>query len=429
MQIQIKGVRVIDPGNIEGIRDISIKDGLFEAVSEPGQLPAVAKNSEDVNVIDGQGLVAVPGLIDVHVHLREPGQEYKETIETGLKAAAAGGITAVCSMPNTKPVNDNAQVTAFILSQAQKANASKVYPVGAISRNLEGQKLNDIADMKQIGIWAVTDDGMPVTDSQLMRRTLEYCKSLDIPVLVHAEDKRLADGGSMNEGLPATVMGIKGIPNAAESVMVMRDIALAELTGARVHFCHMSTAQSIEAIRAAKAKGVRVTCETAPHYFTLTDADIPPYDTHFKMNPPLRSDKDRVAIVEGLADGTIDMIATDHAPHAEDEKQVEFDQAAFGIVGLETALGLSLGLVAQGHLTLAQLVQKMAKAPADLMGINNDIVPGNPADLTIINMDADWIVDPDTFVSKGRNTPFTGRKLTGAAALTIVDGRIVYTRD
>ena len=427
MQIQIKGVRVIDPGNIEGIRDISIKDGLFEAVSEPGQLPAAAKESEDVNVIDGQGLIAVPGLMDVHVHLREPGQEYKETMQTGLKAAAAGGITAVCSMPNTKPVNDNAQVTAFILSQAQKANASKVYPVGAISRNLEGKKLNDIADMKQAGIWAVTDDGMPVTDSQLMRRTLEYCKSLDLPVLVHAEDKRLADGGSMNEGLPATVMGIKGIPNAAESVMVMRDIALAELTGARVHFCHMSTAQSIEAIRAAKAKGVRVTCETAPHYFTLTDADIPAYDTHFKMNPPLRSDKDRTAIIEGLIDGTIDMIATDHAPHAEDEKQVEFDQAAFGIVGLETSLGLSLDLVGQGHLTLVQLVEKMAKAPADLVGINNDIVPGNPADLTLIDMDADWTVDPDTFVSKGRNTPFAGRRLTGAAALTIVDGRIVYT--
>ncbi|WP_035239745.1 dihydroorotase [Desulfobacter vibrioformis] len=429
MQIQIKGVRVVDPGNIEGIRDISIRDGLFEAVSEPGQMPAVANDSDDVKVVDGQGLIAVPGLIDVHVHLREPGQEYKETIETGLKAAAAGGFTAVCSMPNTRPVNDNAQITSFILSQAQKANAARVYPVGAISRNLEGQKLNDIADMKKAGIWAVTDDGMPVTDSQLMRRTLEYCKSLDIPVLVHAEDKRLADGGSMNEGLPATVMGIKGIPNAAESVMVMRDIALAELTGARVHFCHMSTAQSIEAIRAAKAKGVRVTCETAPHYFSLTDADVPPYDTHFKMNPPLRSEKDRQAIIEGLCDGTIDMIATDHAPHAEDEKQVEFDRAAFGIVGLETALALSLDLVVRGHLTLVQLVEKMAKAPADLLGINNNIMPGNPADLTLIDLDAGWTVNPDAFVSKGRNTPFAGRRLKGAAALTIVGGRIVYTRD
>ncbi|WP_020587576.1 dihydroorotase [Desulfobacter curvatus] len=429
MQIQIKGVRVIDPGNIEGIKDISIKDGLFERVSEPGQLPEVTNDFDDITVIDGQDLIAVPGLIDVHVHLREPGQEYKETIETGLKAAAAGGITAVCSMPNTKPVNDNAQVTSFILSQGKKANASRVYPVGAISTNLEGQKLNDIADMKKAGIRAVTDDGMPVTDSQLMRRTLEYCKSLDIPVFVHAEDKRLADGGSMNEGLPATVMGIKGIPNAAESVMVMRDIALAELTGARVHFCHMSTAQSIEAIRQAKAKGVPVTCETAPHYFTFTDADIPAYDTNFKMNPPLRSDKDRAAIIEGLIDGTIDMIATDHAPHAEDEKQVEFDQAAFGIVGLETSLGLSLDLVAQGHLTLVQLVEKMAKAPAELMGLNNDIVPGNPADLTLIDINAGWTVDPNLFVSKGRNTPFGGRKLKGRAALTIVDGRVVYRRE
>ncbi|MCG8553081.1 MAG: dihydroorotase [Desulfobacterales bacterium] len=429
MQIQIKNVRVVDPGNIEGLKDISIKDGFFEAVTAPGQLPEATENSGDITVIDGQGLVAVPGLIDVHVHLREPGQEYKETIETGLKAAAAGGITAVCSMPNTKPVNDNAQVTAFIIAQAQKANASRVYPAGAISRNLEGEKLNDIADMKKAGIRAVTDDGMPVSDSQLMRRTLEYCKSLDIPVFVHAEDKRLAEGGSMNEGLPATVMGIKGIPNAAESVMVMRDIALAELTGARVHFCHMSTAQSIDAIRQAKAKGIPVTCETAPHYFTLTDADIPPYDTNFKMNPPLRSGKDRAAIIEGLIDGTIDMIATDHAPHAEDEKQVEFDQAAFGIAGLETSLGLSLDLVAQGHLTLVQLVEKMAKAPAALMGINNDIVPGNPADLTLIDMDAGWTVSPDAFVSKGRNTPFAGRKLTGAAAITIVGGRVVYARD
>jgi len=429
MQIQIKGVRVIDPGNIEGIRDISVRDGLFERVSEPGQMPGAAGDSDDVKVIDGKGLTAVPGLIDVHVHLREPGQEYKETIETGLKAAAAGGFTAVCAMPNTRPVNDNAQVTSFILSRAQRADAARVYPAGAISRNLEGQKLNDIADMKKAGIRAVTDDGMPVTDAQLMRRTLEYCKSLDIPVLVHAEDKRLAHGGSMNEGLPATVMGIKGIPNAAESVMVMRDIALAELTGARVHFCHMSTAQSIEAIRAAKAKGLGVTCETAPHYFTLTDADIPPYDTHFKMNPPLRSETDRQAIIAGLTDGTIDMIATDHAPHAVDEKQVEFDRAAFGIVGLETSLGLALNLVSQGHLTLAELVVKMAKAPAALMGINNDIVPGNPADLTLIDMDAGWTVDPDAFVSKGRNTPFAGRRLTGAAVLTMVGGRIVYTRD
>ena len=430
MQIQIKGIRVIDPGRIDGIRDITINNGLFETVAEPDKAqPSESFGDENTVVVDGQGLIAVPGLIDVHVHLREPGQEYKETIETGLKAAAAGGFVTVCCMPNTKPVNDNAQVTSFIVSQGKKVKGAKVFPAGAVSQNLEGKKLNDLADMKNAGIRAVTDDGHPIWDSQLMRRTLEYCKTLDLPVLVHAEEKRLSQGGAMNEGLPSTVKGIKGIPNAAESVMVMRDIALSELTNARVHFCHMSTAQSIEAIRAAKAKGLKVSCETAPHYFTLTDADIPGYDTLYKMNPPLRSEQDRLAIIEGLKDGTIDMIATDHAPHDEDEKQVEFDLAAFGIVGLETSLALSLDLVDQGHLTLEQLVEKMAKAPAALLGINNDITPGNPADLTLIQMDEPWTVDPEKFVSKGRNTPFTGRKVKGCAVMTIVDGRIVYTKE
>ncbi|MCG8689133.1 MAG: dihydroorotase, partial [Desulfobacterales bacterium] len=419
MQILIKNIRVVDPGNIDGIKDIFIKDGKFEAISDPGQID---EPGQDTKIVDGNGLLAVPGLIDVHVHLREPGQEYKETIESGLKAAAAGGFTAVCSMPNTNPVNDNGQVTKFIISQGKKADGAKVYPAGAISQGSGGTNLAEIHDMKQSGIRAVTDDGLPVSDSQLMRRALEYCKSRDIPVLVHAEDKSLVNGGSMNEGLPATKFGIKGIPNAAESVMVMRDLALAELTGARLHFCHMSTAESIEAIRQAKKRGVLVTCETAPHYFTLTDADIPPYDTNFKMNPPLRSEKDRLAIIEGLKDGTIDMIATDHAPHHIDEKHVEFDRAAFGIVGLETALPLCLDLVEQGHLSFEVLVRKMSKSPAELMDINNDIVAGNPADLTLINTETQWTVDPSTFITKGRNTPFSGRQVKGATYMTIVDG-------
>ncbi len=423
MQILIKNVRVVDPGNIDGIKDILIKDGKFEAISDPGQID---EPGQDTKIVDGNGLLALPGLIDVHVHLREPGQEYKETIESGLKAAAAGGFTAVCSMPNTNPVNDNGQVTKFIISQGKKAGGAKVYPAGAISQGSGGTNLAEIHDMKQAGIRAVTDDGLPVSDSQLMRRALEYCKSRDIPVLVHAEDKGLVNGGSMNEGLPATKFGIKGIPNAAESVMVMRDLALAELTGARLHFCHMSTAESIEAIRQAKKRGVLVTCETAPHYFTLIDEDIPPYDTNFKMNPPLRSEKDRLAILEGLKDGTIDVIATDHAPHHIDEKHVEFDRAAFGIVGLETALPLCLDLVEQGHLSFEALVQKMSKFPAELMGINNDIVAGNPADLTLINIETQWTVDPSTFMTKGRNTPFSGRKVKGATYMTIVDGNIVY---
>jgi len=385
--------------------------------------------SSDAKIVDARGLLAVPGLIDVHVHLREPGQEYKETVESGLKAAARGGFAAVCSMPNTQPVNDNGTVTTFIITQGKKAGFAKVYPAGAVSTGSKGESLAEIHDMKQAGIKAVTDDGMPVSDSQLMRRALEYCKSLDLPVFVHAEDKSLADGGSMNEGPRATALGIKGIPNAAESVMVFRDIALAELTGSKVHFCHMSCAESIEAIRHAKAKGICVTCETAPHYFSLTDEDIPPYDTHFKMNPPLRSEKDRLAIIQGLKDGTIDMIATDHAPHNVDEKDVEFDRAAFGIIGVETALPVSLKLVHEGHLTLDLLVEKMAKAPARLLGIDNDIRPGNAADLTLINTDLSYTIDPSTFYSKSRNCPFAGWEVQGGAVMTLVDGRIVFSHD
>ncbi len=424
MQTLIKGARVLDPGRIDGINDILINDGKFEQINAPGQLQAAS----DATVIDADGLIAVPGLIDVHVHLREPGYEYKETIESGLKAAAAGGFTAVCAMPNTKPVNDNAQVTAFILSQGAKARAARVYPAGAISVGSQGEALAEIGDMKQAGIKAVSDDGLPVSNAQLMRRAMEYCKSLGIPILVHAEDKDLANNGAMNEGPRATALGIRGIPNASESVMVSRDIALAELTGARIHFCHMSTAQSIDAIRQAKKKGIPVTCETAPHYFTLTDEDIPPYDTNFKMNPPLRSETDRQAIIQGLKDGTIDMIATDHAPHNIDEKDVEFDLAAFGIVGLETALPLALTLVQDGHITMEKLVELMAKAPARLMGLNNDIKPGNPADLTLIDPQTQLTIDPASFISKSQNTPFTGRTVIGQAAMTLVQGMAVYKR-
>lgn len=425
MQILIKGARVLDPGNLDGYKDILIKDGLFDKILDPSDQQDKLDET-DVQVVDAAGLLAVPGLIDIHVHLREPGQEYKETIASGLKAAAHGGFTAVCSMPNTDPVNDNSQVTSFIINQAKKAKSAKVYPSGAISRGSSGRSLADIYDMKQAGIRAVTDDGLPVNDSQLMRRALEYCKTIDLPVFVHAEDKGLADGGSMNEGPRATILGIKGIPNASESVMVCRDIALAELTQARVHFCHMSTAQSIEAIRQAKKRGAPVTCETAPHYFSLTDEDIPPYDTNYKMNPPLRSETDRQAIIQGLVDGTIDVIATDHAPHSIDEKDVEFDRAAFGILGLETALPLSLELVEQGHISMADLVEKMSKVPAKIMGINNDIHPGNPADLTLIDLESTFTIDPGHFESKSRNTPFAGREVKGEAVLTMVDGRVVY---
>lgn len=422
MQMLIKGARVLDPGNIDGNKNIWIEDGLIKAVLDPSDtIPA------DCDIVEVDGLIVTPGLIDIHVHLREPGQEYKETIETGLLAAVRGGFTAVCSMPNTAPVNDNSQVTRFIINRANELGIGKVYPAGAISAGSMGENLSEIHDMMQAGIVAVTDDGKPLENANLMRRALEYCDGLGLPVFVHAEDLSLADGGSMNEGEFSTFWGIKGIPNAAESAMVVRDIALSELTGARVHFCHISTRESIEAIRQAKRRGVNVTCETAPHYFTLTDKDIQDYDTNFKMNPPLRSESDRQAVIDGLKDNTIDLIASDHAPHSVVEKDLEFDRAAFGILGLETSLPLSLGLVHDGIISLESLIEKMAKKPARMIGIDSDIKPGNPADLTVMDINAAHTIDPDTFFSKSRNTPFGGRSVTGKAIMTIVDGKIVYT--
>ena len=422
MQILIKGARVLDPGNIDDRKDIIIKDNIIEAIVDPGE----SESKAEYQIIDAENMLVVPGLIDIHVHLREPGHEYKETIETGLKAAAKGGFTAVCSMPNTNPVNDNGQTTKFIINRAKELGLSRVYPTGAITRESMGESLAEIYEMKQAGIAAVTDDGKPVEDSNLMRRALEYCKDLDIPIFVHAEELSLVNGGSMNEGRVATLYGIKGIPNAAESVMVVRDIALAELTKAHVHFCHISTRESVEAIREAKKRGVQITCETAPHYFTLTDEDVKDYNTNFKMNPPLRSREDRQAIIEGLSDGTIDMIASDHAPHSVIEKDVEFDMAAFGIVGLETSLSLSLKLVQDKILTLEELINKMSKYPAKLIKLNNDIKPGNRADLTIIDPEMSYTIDPEKFESKSRNTPFADFKVKGGTFLTMVNGRIVY---
>jgi len=422
MQIRIKGARVLDPGNIDAKKDIIIKDNIIEAIVNPGDNEPKA----EYKIIDAENMLVVPGLIDIHVHLREPGHEYKETIETGLRAAVKGGFTAVCPMPNTNPVNDNGQTTKFIINRAKELGLSKVYPAGAISRESMGESLAEIYEMKQAGIAAVTDDGRPVENSNLMRRALEYCKDLDIPIFVHAEELSLVNGGSMNEGRVATRYGIKGIPNAAESIMVVRDIALAELTEAHVHFCHISTRESVEAIREAKKRGVQVTCETAPHYFTLIDEDVKDYNTNFKMNPPLRSREDRQAIIEGLADGTIDMIASDHAPHSVIEKDVEFDKAAFGIVGLETSLSLSLKLVQDKILTLEELINKMSKHPAKLIKLNNDIKPGNSADLTIIDPEMSYAIDPEKFESKSRNTPFADFKVKGGTFLTMVNGRIVY---
>lgn len=421
MRMRISGGRVVDPGRVDGLYDVLIEDGRIVGLPQPGE------ETRDCEVIDAAGMVVTPGWIDMHVHLREPGHEYKETVQSGCRAAVAGGFTAVCCMPNTDPVNDSAQVTEFILRKAEAAAAARVYPVAAVSRGLEGRHLTEFGELKRAGAVGFTDDGLPVANSQFMRRALEYAKGFDLPVISHCEDLDLAVG-AMNEGVVSTRLGLSGIPNAAESIMVMRDIALAELTGARVHIAHVSAAESVRAIRAAKAEGISVTAETAPHYFTLTDEAVGSYDTHAKMNPPLRSAEDRQAIRDALADGTLDAIATDHAPHSAIEKDVEFSRAANGIVGLETALPLCLEMVGQGLLSLPDLIAKLTVNPAGILGLPCGLKPGSPADVTVIDPEAEWVVSADDFRSLSRNTPFEGRSVKGRAVYVWVDGRLVHSQ-
>lgn len=427
MLTRIKGGRVVDPGNIDGVADVWIQDEKILRVVPQGQADenSEASGAPD-RVIDANGWIVAPGLIDMHVHFREPGEEYKETIETGCAAAAAGGFTAVCTMPNTRPVNDCLQVTEFILEQAEKACGVRVHPVAAVSMGLEGKALCEYAELKRAGVIALSDDGRPVTSSLLMRRALEYAKGFGLLIISHCEDPDLAPGGVMNEGPAATRMGLQGIPNAVESIMVMRDIALAELTGGRLHIAHVSTLESVRAIRDAKKRGVRVTAETAPHYFTLIDENVGAYNTHAKMNPPLRSEKDREAVIAGLADGTIDAIATDHAPHSSLEKDLEFDLAANGIIGLETSLPLSLKLVASGALSMPDLIRKMSKNPSRILNLTREIRPGAIADLTLIDPNAKYRIQAENFRSRSRNTPFDGWEATGRAVGTIVGGKIVW---
>ncbi len=437
MLMLIKGGRVIDPGNIDGIMDILIDNGKIVeikpqiAAEGSSGLQTGASETERGKVsvdriIDAGGKIVTPGLIDMHVHLREPGYEYKETIATGCKSAACGGFTAVCCMPNTNPVNDNRHVTEYILKRALEVDTVRVYPVAAISRGLQGKELCEYGDLKEAGAVALSDDGNPVMDSQLMRRALEYAKGFGLPVISHCEDRDLAGGGVMNEGEIATRMGLAGIPNAAESVMVIRDIALCELTQSPLHIAHVSTAESVRAIRDAKNRGVLVTAETAPHYFTLTDEAVEDYNTNAKMNPPLRSRRDREAVRQGLADGTIDVIATDHAPHAPIEKETEFDLAANGIIGLETSLPLSLKLVDDGLLALTDLIAKMSNNPARILGLESGLQVGYSADITIIDPERQYRVEADSFQSLGRNTPFEGWDVKGKAVLTMVGGKIAY---
>ena len=372
------------------------------------------------------GLIVAPGFIDLHAHLREPGQESSETIETGTRSAARGGFTAVCCMPNTKPVNDNASVTRFILDRAKTAAGVRVWPIGAASVGSKGEAIAEIAAMKEAGIVAVSDDGKPIATAKLTRQVMEYCRSLDIPVIEHSEDVSLAAGAVMREGVTSSRLGLRGMPAAAESVCVARDVQLVELTGARLHVAHLSAKASLEQVRWAKQRGLRVTCEVTPHHFTLIDEDVQ-YDSRYKMNPPLAAREDREALIAGLADGTVDAIATDHAPHEPALKDVEFDRAPFGILGFETAIALSLEqLVHSGRLTLMRMVELFTSGPAHVLGIERKIAPNQPADLTIVSATHEWTYNVNQSPSKSRNSPFDARTFKGAPIATIVAGRIIY---
>jgi dihydroorotase len=418
----IKNGRVLDPATkTDAILDVLL-DG--ERIAQTGANLA----APGAEVFDATGMVVAPGFIDLHCHLREPGQEMSETIETGTKAAARGGFAAVCCMPNTQPVNDSASITRGIVERAQEKAAVRVWPIGAVSLGSKGEALAEIAAMKDAGIVAVSDDGKPVATARLMRQAMEFCESLGLPVVDHCEDPSLFAGGVMREGPQSARLGLKGIPAQSESICVGRDVEVAGLTGARLHIAHMSTRGSLESVRRAKAQGLRVTCEVTPHHFTLIDEDVR-YNTNYKMNPPLASRSDRDALIEGLADGTVDAIGTDHAPHHAASKDVEFDRAPFGILALETALALGLSeLVQKGKLSLMRLVELFTTGPARALGMERRIAGGQPADITVFSTDHEWTYLAAESPSKSRNTPFDGRVFRGAPMATIVAGRVVYRR-
>ncbi|MEW6657174.1 MAG: dihydroorotase [Thermodesulfobacteriota bacterium] len=423
MSLLIKGGLVVDPSrHLEEPRDLLLDKGKIVAVEPPGQIPDNGRR-----IISAPGLVVAPGLIDMHVHLREPGEEYKETIATGTQAALQGGFTAVAAMPNTKPVNDTAAVTRLILDQARAAGHARVYPVGAVSVGSKGEALSEYGDLKAAGVVALTDDGHPVSSAMLMRRAMEYARTFDLPIISHCEDLELRADGVMHEGTISLRLGLKGIPAAAEEVMVYRDLTLAALTGARLHIAHVSTGGSVAIIRLAKAMGLAVTAETAPHYFTLTEAAVLGYDTHAKVNPPLRTDMDVASIKEALRDGTLEAIACDHAPHSSLEKEVEFTAAAFGLIGLETSLGLTLKLVQAGDLNLMQAIDRLSTGPARILGVEGgSLAVGATADITLIDLHREWTVDAGAFASRSRNCPFDGWTLKGKAVMTIVGGKVVW---
>ena len=419
--IHIAGGRVIDPGRFSGVADVLIDAGRVIAVGPHLKIPVGATK------IDATGRLVLPGFVDLHVHFREPGFEYKESIQSGAAAAVAGGFTSVCCMPNTEPVNDNQAITEFILDRARTAGLANVFPIGAITKGSEGKELAEIGDLHRAGCVAISDDGKPVMNSLVMRRAMEYALAFDVPVVDHCEDLHLAEGGCMNEGAISTELGLPGMPAAAEDVMVARNVALAELTGARLHLAHISTEGSVRMVREAKSRGLKVTAEACPHHFTITEELVRGYNTYAKMNPPLRTWKDVQAIKEGLRDGTIDVIATDHAPHATQEKQLGFTEAPFGIVGLETALPLTFALVEEGVLSLEAAVDRLSTAPAKVFGLaKGTLAVGVDADVVIVDQQEQWEVDPAKFRSKSRNTPFAGWKVKGRVTTTIVGGRVVF---
>ncbi len=426
MGILIKNGRVVDPSqSLDATCDLYVQGARIKEISERIDVP-----HKSDTVINAAGKIVAPGLIDIHVHLREPGYEYKETIKTGCLAAAAGGFTSIVCMPNTNPVNDNASVTEYIMLKARTEGVVNVFPIGAITKGEKGEELADIGEMCEAGCVGISDDGMPVTDSGLMRRAMEYVKPFGIPVITHAEDMKLSAGGVMNEGFVSTELGLRGIPGASEEVMVGRDIILSEITGTPLHVCHVSSKGSVRLIREAKKRGVKVTAEATPHHFTLTDKAVYGYNTNAKMNPPLRTQEDIDAVFEGLSDGTIDVIATDHAPHSQDEKNVEFDLAPFGIVGLETALSLSLELVNKGILTLEEMIEKLTSAPSAVVGIERGtLASGSVADIVVFDPQQSRSVEPEEFFSKSKNTPFSGWKLGGVISNTLVAGKVVFSRD
>jgi len=431
--------RVIDPANgIDGTRTVLIDGDHIREVREQAATPAEKLVHQ---VLDCRGRWVLPGLVDLHVHLREPGEEGKETIATGARAAAAGGVTTVVAMPNTKPVCDSAAVARFVAARGREAGFARVIPAGAITRGSLGEQLADMAELKEAGCVCVTDDGKPVMSAGVMRRALEYARDLELPVMVHAEDLTLSAGGAMHEGPAATRLGLAGVPAAAEVAMVQRDILLAEMTGARLHVAHVSAAGSARALREAKVRGVRVTAEATPHHFTLTDAAVAgvaaglaaaqpagePYDTHAKMSPPLRAEADRQAVISGLNDGTIDAIATDHAPHGPLDKQVEFAHAQNGVIGLETSLALTLALVRAGGLPLARAVERLTVGPARCFKMPyGTLGAGAPADVIVLDAEREWKVDPQRFYSRSRNSPFAGWTLKGKVSKTFVAGKLVH---